>query len=392
MKLDERLVCNTYIILWCVYYMQGTLYATGSIISQTTLMLLMLIGLFYFVKTNLQLAIPLFLRAVNLFLLIIVLYGMVYILLDNPRNFMIWGKTIPFYFIKNILMSFFPLYVFYYFSSVAIITEKWVKMVFVIFLCVTSMDYLHQREILLRSLSGKETTNNIGYTFLTLIPLLAFWRKQRIIQYGFMCVVFYFILMGMKRGAILIGFLCLVYFLYQSLMEGDRREKLQLLILNIISLIVGAVFLSHRLATSSYFNSRIEQTLEGNSSGRDRIYSKLVKYYFNEASVTQQIFGSGADYTVQVAGNFAHQDWLELMVDCGVIGVSVYLYYFFALVLSIRRMPVGGYVWQALMLCLIIIFLKSLFSMSYTDLGLGVTLAMGYGLAFIHKFDSIKSI
>ena len=57
--------------------------------------------------------------------------------------------------------------------------------------------------------------------------------------------------------------------------------------------------------------------MEGGSSGRDELLTNSLDYYLNNESIIQQIFGLGANGTLSVAGNGAHNDWVELLVNQG---------------------------------------------------------------------------
>ena len=125
-------------------------------------------------------------------------------------------------------------------------------------------------------------------------------------------------------------------------------------------------------------------------SGRDIIYAKLFDYVWNECSSVNILFGSGADYSVVIAGNFAHNDWLELLVDCGLTGVTVYAFYFAALYQSALRIPSKNAAKPMACLCLFILLSRSLFSMSYGDLFFPLALALGYSLAQIRPKRAVR--
>ena len=116
--------------------------------------------------------------------------------------------------------------------------------------------------------------------------------------------------MGMKRGAILLGAILAIYFLYHSLKEASQKEKLYLLLLSLVASILILLVVQDLMANSAYFQRRVEQTLEGNASGRDSIYSLLWYSFLENGSLFHCLFGFGADATITFAGNYAHNDWL----------------------------------------------------------------------------------
>ena len=135
------------------------------------------------------------------------------------------------------------------------------------------------------------------------------------------------------------------------------------------------------MVESAYFQKRLEDSFEGNSSGRDKIYSAMLSFFWNETTPLQFLFGSGANATLRVARVYAHNDWLEIAVNQGLLGLMIYMIYFlifFKTVLSKRNNSSAK---LALQLVFIICFMKTLFSMSYNDMNIGTTFVLGYCLA-----------
>ena len=116
-------------------------------------------------------------------------------------------------------------------------------------------------------------------------------------------------------------------------------------------------------------------------SGRDVVFSQLSSYFFNETSAWQFYLGSGANHTVAVAGNYAHNDWLELAVNQGCLGVLVYLIYWICMYKTWRHSKSLPTIYSSLGALLIIYFLSTFFSMSYGSMSIYATLCMGYCLA-----------
>ena len=77
-------ICNLYILFWCIYYLQGTLYASGSIISQMLLLMLMVISGYYFVIANARYDTPLFIKVLNIFIGVLTIYGIILMLDPTP--------------------------------------------------------------------------------------------------------------------------------------------------------------------------------------------------------------------------------------------------------------------------------------------------------------------
>ena len=77
------------------------------------------------------------------------------------------------------------------------------------------------------------------------------------------------------------------------------------------------------MSNSEYFVSRYEQTLEGNTSGRNDIYENLWNTLLLEPNPLYFYLGRGANSTLNIVGNGAHQDWLETFCNNGLLGVII---------------------------------------------------------------------
>ncbi len=391
---SAKKICNIYLCLLVLYYLQGSLYEEGTAAGRVILVLTMAIGAVCAVKALCKYKLPRFFTALNLFLVMFVVYGIVY-MSTGPIQKADGAFTTPLNYIKNPLISFLPVYAFYYFTKKGVVTERWICTVSVIALALCIVQYYTQMEqaIAMRELKGvqvDEVTNNAGYLFLTVIPLLVLFYRNRLIQFVLLAVLLAFVVMAMKRGAILVGACCLVYFIWNTLRRDSGRDVKVILLLTFGLLVGGYYLIDYMLENSEYFQYRVLETLEGNTSGRDIIYAKLFGYVQNECSSVKILFGSGADYSVAIAGNFAHNDWLELLVDCGLLGVTIYAFYFVSLCGSIFRLPSKNPAKPMAYLCLFILFASSLFSMSYGDLFFPLALALGYSLAQIGRKSVVR--
>ena len=174
--------------------------------------------------------------------------------------------------------------------------------------------------------------------------------------------------------------MCL-WFFYQTLKSAPRKTRYKIVLLSAAIIVATSFYVGNMLETSEYFQYRIEQTQEGSTSGRDVIFSKLSSYFFNETSAWQFYFGSGANHTVAVAGNYAHNDWLELAVNQGFLGVTVYLIYWICMYKTWRKSKSNSVIYSSLGALCIIFFLSTFFSMSYGSMSIYATLCLGYCLA-----------
>ncbi len=380
---------NIYFALWVVYYLQGLVYPTGSIISQFVLLLALLLSFYHIAKVNAASRIPSFLKVLNIFLLLLTLYGIIYMLVGEVymAGNRVRSKFEP---LKNVYISLLPIYSFYYFTITRKITSQWIRTTVLFLLVLVIYDFFDYKiHALQRAIEAgydvEEITNNTGYAFCALIPLIFFLRKKPLIQYVLLFTCVAFVVMAMKRGAIIISSLLVVYFLYKTLSVSSKKQRVAVIILSIVGIIAATYFTIDFVSNSEYFQYRLNETVEGNSSSRDIIFSKLFNYYFNETSLTQFLFGGGTYYSIKIAGNLAHNDWLELAVCQGMLGIVVYICYFTCLrkdISILKRMRCDDH-YVVMNMVFVIMFLSTLFSMSYGSLNLSTVIALGFCLGQI---------
>ena len=143
------------------------------------------------------------------------------------------------------------------------------------------------------------------------------------------------------------------------------------------------MYFQYKLATSEYMQYRLGKTIEGDMSARDEMYPEFLEFYFQNATVTEYLLGYGADGTLKNVGEFAHQDWIETLMNQGFLGVFLLLNYWWALFMAAYRSYVKRYVniTNIIALFLIIYFTKTMVSMSINDMTIFSTSALAYALA-----------
>ena len=212
---------------------------------------------------------------------------------------------------------------------------------------------------------GDEVTNNVAYTFVYLSIAFPLFFKHNI-KLGLLLlgVSLILIMYGSKRGAI--GCYAVVLILFAFYYVKNHRSKfLSIFVLGVM--LLGTSFMVYREYTNNtYLQERIVETIEGNDSGRGSIYTQLWDNWSQTRSISQQLFGKGMAQTINVAGNYAHNDWLELLTNNGLIGVGVYLLFFLSAYFYVKRSPLIGFDRCVAYACILVLFMVSIFSMGYT--------------------------
>ena len=265
----------------------------------------------------------------------------------------------------SIMMALISMSAFAFLSSQRLCEERFIVAIFVVLLVASIGYFYYMRDSMLIESALDEDqgiTNNGSVAFVALLPWLFLIKKRWVSMLGlFVCL--FFLVLGAKRGNMLAAIIPSILFV-AFVLRALKGWWLKLLcVIGVIAVVGGGVVTF--LEEDEYLQQRLEDTMEGNSSGRDTIYRNALDcwWYSDDA---QFWFGHGFLGTIPQIGKMAHNDWLEILVDYGVFGVILYGMIFYRL---------GKAIWneknrtnrQVLMSCMAIWLLKSLYSMAYLE-------------------------
>ena len=139
------------------------------------------------------------------------------------------------------------------------------------------------------------------------------------------------------------------------------------------------------LTTSDHFVKRINETMEGNSSARNMIYGKIWNEIVTDTSLLHLLFGRGANSSIIVATNYAHNDWLELMINNGLLGVSLGAFFYISLYKTAHRYRrvFGRTYYTAFLMMILVIFLPTFFSMIIYQLSTRICLFFAFMIGYV---------
>lgn len=384
----KKNLCDIYILLWLFGMIQG-FFLTSSIVSLIFSVPFMLITLYCFVEMFEKYPPKGAVRVLSLFFVVLIIYGVALVLLDDATK--PYGKVDKNSFLLMAITSVGPVFAFYYFARKGLIDAKKLKFWFFVFIVVYIIQYYYNERRVLAQLmmSGyrfEEITNNSAYIVLSLFPALFLLRKKPIIQYLALGIISYFVISGMKRGALLVAAVLLVWFIYISTQSSSNNRRIGLVLLTIVLIAIGWRFIDTFYSQSEYFQYRVEDTMEGKSSTRNVLYSTLWSHYRNNENLLQMAFGEGGYHTFNIAGNDAHNDWLELLIDCGFVTTLIYLLFWFGYFNDCRKAKAHNYLLYSMIgACFIFMFLRTFFSMSFSDMPFYLCMVLGYCFAQISK-------
>ena len=322
-----------------------------------------------------------FLKVYDLFFIMLTLYGVV--LFFSSVTFSVAGETVNrSSYLKNVVTSLLPFYTFYRNTiSGKFVLDSVLKWWIFLFVAVAISDYYYQLKQALMSYygdtsieDGEEVINGGSYIILGLFPVICLLRKK-VIQFILLGVCAFFIVTSFKRGPILIFAVSLFYYLVYTL--HNSKNKFWILILCVLAAVIGFHYLETFMLNSDLFQTRLNVTMEGYTSSRDNIvHNLLVK--FTESGLFSLILGHGAYGTIALIGRLAHNDWIQILTDQGIVGVLIHLslcYQFFKLWKDTSRRNGGK---LAVGVFVVIYFMTTLFSMAFDRLPLYELVVLGY--------------
>ena len=380
--------CNRYFLLWCLNNLNGFLYPEGTVLNKIFMVLILLVSfkeLVYFLMYERPRE-KVFFKGLNALLLMYTVYGLLVFVTDGITVYSKFGDTYASVsFIQGAYVILLPIYVCYLYTRRGYLTaellQKWA--VAFIFVCIAQY-YTLQQDIMRRLLSQgsneTEFNNGGGYIFLSIIPMMLVYRSK-LLSYIGTGIALVFILMAMKRGAIIISAIALVIIIYRDIKSASGINKLFVLILCCVGILLLSQFIEHMLDTSDYFNNRIEATLEGDSSNRDIIYKEIWNEYLYNSNIIQWLFGRGALSTLKSVNIYAHNDWLEIIFCQGLLGILILINYWKGLFKISRSSTFCESSRFCLFLIFCIFFVKTFFSMSVIGMPIYTTIMLGFSLA-----------
>lgn len=375
--------CAIYTVAWQLYSFQG-LFGIEAIAKYLLLILIAysLYKTFYVIgKYKFE---P-FMKGLTLFFLLLSIYGIYHLLLGPTRHIStVFGQgfTVPtFFYLKYIYCSIPVVYVYYYYAKRGVFSPKSITKYTLFFIITTIPAFFNHYSVMADSNGAyiDGLTNNVGYKFVPIMALAFITSKWRNI---IVVVCYIFIVLSLKRGAILIGTISFIAFLSTNIKTSKGIKKFRTISFSVFIILIASFSIIHFFENSQGFQKRIEMTIEGNSSGRDVIAKCIIDAFKNQDDVLVILFGSGADATIDIAGNYAHNDWLELLINQGILGVTVFTLLYALWFKNYLRMrnKVPANISMAFAIVLIGSFGCSIFSMAYTAFSPPISIVIGYCL------------
>lgn len=212
----------------------------------------------------------------------------------------------------------------------------WVMTVIVVFLA-----YTFYTEYITTVVFAVNNRNNSSYYALYFLPFLL-CHKNIIVRYISIAIIFFVVLISLKRGGFLALMLALAVYFYVSeiSMKGKRIKLWGITALTVASIIIvfTVMYLNDNLLEGMLFN-RMEEINETGGANRLDIYKSYLSLISN-SPFDAIVFGRGWEGSIRDSniGYTCHNDFLECFIDFGIFGFTLYILLYVSLFRKFYRM------------------------------------------------------
>ena len=302
------------------------------------------------------------------------------------------------------MLSVIPIYIF---TCRGELKECEMKILFFVMLasCVFAFFKTQEQMLLEAALLGSkqdEFTITVVYSFLSILPLVCLFRKNVLLQFILLLIFFVFFILSAKRGAILLGTISVVFIIWGILSNYSIKKKTILFFISLVFLAGLFQFALYQIENSPYLLLRYEDTKDGYSSQRDVFIKIILDYIDKNFSIKSFLFGFGAQKTLSVNISFAHNDWVAILLEQGIIGVFAYLLFWIGFTYTWLKSKSNKESFVVLGTMVIIGLGKTMFSMFYlpvTEIMIissgfySITLGYYLGVTYpMQEFNGIKKV
>jgi len=205
--------------------------------------------------------------------------------------------------------------------------EKFIARLFICLFIIASLIYsvvLQARNI---DIEGRLASVNHIYFIVLLLPGVLL-IKSGLIRNGFLIGIVLLTVLSAKRGAMLAIFVSSAIYIYYTYVKNKGKGINGFGLFLGIILIMGISYLFTIINDSygGYLLSRFERLEEDKGSGRLDIYAEVLTN-FNNSPWYEKLIGHGHNMVKQSTSFFlsAHNDYLEVLYDYGIIGLIIVL-------------------------------------------------------------------
>ena len=186
--------------------------------------------------------------------------------------------------LKNTLLVYLPFFPFYYFAQKGILEEKFLKRFFIVILFLAIMIFFRyntQMQIL-RNTEDLNFVNNTTYKFVFIMPFVFLFRHKKVLSLLLLSILLFCDCRFKERRSYIRNgwFIVYVYLLLKTI-SYDKKYIVRNYLLTFIGITVFLVLIYNYFQSNELLTSRLSSIAEGDSSGRDLIYYRLINEWLN---------------------------------------------------------------------------------------------------------------
>lgn len=197
---------------------------------------------------------------------------------------------------------------------------------YVAFVVLGVSAFLFLNKVLISPSDGSFATLDTSILLIVMLPFV-FNVKNNILRFSLIALIGVTSFISLKRSTVLAFVVATIIYQLYLVLKTQRKSKKQILnFLKLIVVLVGVFYLFHTInnITDNSLSQRIEAIWTDGGSGRDIIFAKTIAH-IKEANFNNFVIGHGYKAAEKTFGVFAHNDFIEILFNFGVIALSVFL-------------------------------------------------------------------
>lgn len=206
------------------------------------------------------------------------------------------------------------------------------------------------------------------YYVLGLLPLMMIYFKDRKVIVPIAVAALAVAFTAKRAGIIAIVLMIIAYYLVKGFQTNSIKTQAKYMFLLLLAMgvvIAGAIYLDNHLGLRLV--TRLMRLSEDGGSGRDLRW-QLILNGIHSSNPFQYVFGHGSGSITSTFGWHAHNDFLELFYDNGIVGAGMYAIFYIRLISIDIRMIRNKYIYAAqFTAALIFSFVLAMFSFYFID-------------------------
>ena len=268
-------------------------------------------------------------------------------------------------------------------ASVTCVNPRLQQLCFIISFLILGYCYFSYRSVTMESDVMEYYHNNSSYFLLYLFPLLLSNPKS-IIKWGSILITAAVVFSSTKRGGSIAFLFAVVAFVYtRFFVMANKRNRLVDILAVIVLLVVFAYVISSFWGASiDVLLDRLWDNNDEGERGRMTIYQTVITMILTSSPIDLW-FGHGWNQVISdnPIGLSAHNDFLECIYDFGIIGLLLFIWFFYHLIsYTIRLVKTRSQVSPPMAAATAIFFVNSMVShiLIYPTFAMIFMLVFGY--------------